>query len=295
MSGEGNSATPDWASWKGTARLEDLFEQLGTYAAGASDGLLWRGQSRKSWGISSSLWRSLSPPDESTMRAQEQKQLEVVRKWRLAHNALPSSSEQQVLAVLQHHGAPTRFLDVTSDPLVALWFACDDAEGEDGVVFGFSQAWLKVLMAGDDPLAGGAASWGDVRNSFSFRYESRLTESSETRLPFIVDPENRNDRVRAQGGMFLAWAVAEGGCATYGGLSRSAVEIVDMSPADGERHRSVLKVAVAVVPGILKSRARRMLADSFGVTEARIFPDVQGLADHLRGADDLSQPTGGLS
>lgn len=43
------------------------------------------------------------------------------------------------LVMMQHYGFPTRLLDVTSNPLVALYFSCVDRHGhmnpsEDGVV-----------------------------------------------------------------------------------------------------------------------------------------------------------------
>ncbi|WP_242335283.1 FRG domain-containing protein [Limosilactobacillus urinaemulieris] len=42
------------------------------------------------------------------------------------------------LTIMQHHQLPTRLLDVTKNPLIALFFACLDSEDNDGCVYIFS-------------------------------------------------------------------------------------------------------------------------------------------------------------
>ena len=54
----------------------------------------------------------------------------------LSHvNHLPRN-DWEMLALGQHHGLPTRFMDWTTNPLVALYFACRNAKAEtDSVVY----------------------------------------------------------------------------------------------------------------------------------------------------------------
>ena len=51
----------------------------------------------------------------------------------------PQVPELQRMAVLQHHGTATRLLDVTTDPMIALWFAWRERRRQE-MVF-----WLAGL------------------------------------------------------------------------------------------------------------------------------------------------------
>lgn len=52
-------------------------------------------------------------------------------------------SELEVLAQLQHQGAATGLIDFSTEPLVALWFACSGHPTEDGAVYLLSRADVR--------------------------------------------------------------------------------------------------------------------------------------------------------
>ncbi len=51
------------------------------------------------------------------------------------------------LALMQHYGMPTRLMDVTENPLVALYFACISNPDMDGEVFAFASGYGAQLYS----------------------------------------------------------------------------------------------------------------------------------------------------
>lgn len=80
----------------------------------------------------------------------------------------------------QHHGVPTRLLDWTCDPLVALWFAVNSEDEEDGYIYTYNVSKQETLY--------------DLRKTFnneisSEEWEKHVIESifSGTIFPSVVN------------------------------------------------------------------------------------------------------------
>lgn len=99
----------------------------------------FRGQACSEWGLTSSLYRLLDATDnlgvdsESEMADAERG---VISAARSPHIGIGRGvSPLELLAVLQHHGVPTRLIDMSTDWRVALYFACNELDSEDGRLF----------------------------------------------------------------------------------------------------------------------------------------------------------------
>jgi hypothetical protein len=103
------------------------------------------------------------------------------------------------LALLRHHGAPTRLLDFTRSFYVACWFAIENADG-DAAIWAVDRARLRrrapqLLRRGGEagPLPG--ASWDVAREALSRRdLPAGVVE---------VEPFQLDERLAAQQGVFL--------------------------------------------------------------------------------------------
>lgn len=256
----------------------------------ASREMVWRGARRAEWGLMSSLYRTLlrlrgEPPQEEDLNRAEDRTLFLARKdWRF-----DDRPALEVLAHLQHYGAPTRLLDVSMNPLIALWFAGQERpedDDADGRVFAFVTNSRPVAL---NPRWGGRylrwhrwtdddarrkQHWGTGRRRRVWRPPAWFERISAQNAAFLLDgapidaapgePERRDyvpvEQLKRVSSLNLRLARIAGD-----DLPPEAAPVFTM------------RIAAEAKDGIREQLERRM-----GYRASSIYPDISGLAEHLQ-------------
>ena len=260
-------------------------------------GWAFRGQSNARHGLASSIERAAKrvSVELKWIRASEDYVLEEFQ--RRAHHYMtdlpPRSATLEWLALLQHHGAPTRLLDFTESFYIAAFFACEFANG-DAAIWAINAPALRVALARkagidtDDPAV--ATALFETR-AVEFCEQAFRSESPDA-LAVPVRPWTLNQRISLQQGLFLCpldlTRPFEENLATTLSQPRDvfrklpSLSISNRSTSSQLSALSKYRVVKFVIP---KDRIMRVQNDLelMNVSATTLFPGLDGFARSLHG------------
>lgn len=220
----------------------------------------FRGQADANWSLRSTLSRQIdvSGVCEEAWPLQEERIRRIFeRKCHLYMDNPPQDDELEWLALMQHHGAPTRLLDFTWSPFVAAFFALEHATN-DAAVWAINGPLLWAVNS-RRKIGRRHIVDADPRDIDIFR---KLFLPNEHAFIWQGDPFRMPKRVIAQSGTFLV----------SGHLGLSIEEIIDRYPGKGE-----LLIKFVFDTASVREEAMATLY-SMNITQATLFPGLDGLA-----------------
>lgn len=200
--------------------------------------LYFRGEKKHGWQPKSSIFR------EGLSDVEDKMLIDLLARRPQEMNIADSALEQ--LQIAQHYGLKTRLFDVTKNPLVALFFACrkdEQYDSENGSlhIFAVPKSLIKSfnsdtisVVANFTKLSPSDKNWLLSREGlhpqrpFSIQYNfdaimARLYQKIREEKPhfderidmkdlygvFVVEPQQKDERIRAQSSAFLVSAFRE--------------------------------------------------------------------------------------
>jgi hypothetical protein len=320
---ESNWVDPKWlnSGWGYRAKsVDDLLRaitRIGSLRAGRK--YVWRGVVDARWRIRPSIVVDLLKASEKETHTTEleisRREAALVREarsWGIGLELGPASNDLQLLAYLQHHGVPTRLLDVTTNPITALWFACERqvtrANGRaSGALFAFDVTDLPVYYTVDPIIK---TTVGSTMDPQGWPLRNALRLSAEERRPFLLLPSMPDLRMRAQEGLFIAGSapVADDNFHGMDGIPFAAnaapglKEWEKLFDANQRKRGSLTQVpfcAIVISPEI-KKLVLPHLQGTYNRSHRALFPDVAGFKDaviaghiDLTPSADMEDPNGG--
>lgn len=229
---------------------------------GELDGWAFRGQQDGRWPLLSSLSRYLNAfvPDKSTWQIREERAIRIFRRkaHNFLHNASALSDDLRCLALMQHHGAPTRLLDFTKSPFVAAFFALERATS-DAVVYALN---TPVLWT-----AAPRSARGLTRDSIDRRKTGNFQDyflQNKFQILWTGEPEEMDERLVAQSGTLVVPGV----------LDASLDDILMEYPDATDLIKKI------ILHRRIRSDAMKALY-RMNITNATLFPGLDGLAESI--------------
>lgn len=208
---------------------------------------------------------------------------------------LNEKSALEKLVKMQHYGLPTRLLDITSNPLVALYFACSSKTKKDGKVISFRipNSYIKYYDSDTVSILSNISKRPEnfnIKNITNLKIaefnsdenvQYLLHEIREEKSYFqpIINPEDlekvvavkvkqSNNRIIKQSGAFLIFGI---------NIEKKNPATV---PIDWIVNSSKEKIDFTIRKDDKKIILKEL--DTLGINEATLFPELDNQARYLK-------------
>lgn len=156
--------------------------------------IAYRGQSDANWKLEPSILRLINVDEISKQKAsyyEVQTVYEFTSKFEYnqGRNSVRDADPISLYFEMQHYSCPTRLLDWSSSPYIALYFAVNDSFETDGAIYSFSPNIYHKYMS-------------NLYEDFASINHLNVLKHSKYEVLQLVFSTNQNERVARQKGIF---------------------------------------------------------------------------------------------
>lgn len=260
------------SSWNEFLKWFAPFKQAGCF----------RGQANSKWHLFPSFYRKVhqrwshgTSVTVDSLNPEENEQRVFRDFQRAAHhhysNLPPPGEVVDWFTIMQHHGAPTRMLDWTRSPYVALYFAMqEDNDAKKAALWAIDLDWLRQrsyeLLCNQDPRCPG----GEHPDVFRSYINEIFFRQNNPHVIISASPARNNERMQIQQGEML--------CALQHRPSFPEILLGMLVRPEPVRHRQVVSKVSVKRESRFKflEELRRM-----NIHEASLFPGLDGFTRSL--------------
>lgn len=234
------------------------------YRKDAGHTLWFRGCGISSYPLKPSLYRNKKTKNIRHLVETEYKILTRFKQRSIPFHSISLENDWDTLFLMQHYGIPTRLLDWTESPFIALYFSLMSARRNS---FAHKSAvWIL------DPIAWNSYVLGDQETEILSTSDSEIMrykpQKKYEQMPDNVIPlygAHNSQRIVAQRGVFVIFG------SDTTSMRRQFIK-------NGFPLNCLIKIIFdrSVLPKVLDS-----ILES-GITESVVFPDLEGLAQEIR-------------
>lgn len=233
---------------------------------------LYRGQADSSWPLKSSLERVIgnSWSAEKAQRFEDYALQQFRSKFHLYdHENSHPTSKLAWLSVMQHYGVPTRLLDFTESPYIALYFALESYThhlGRDIALFALD--YTAILQKSIEHIQAKDSGFKETRATV-FERQDEIFDTVVDRFSYdiawIAEPQVLNARLDRQGGSFL-----------LSGNRSLQIESILALPLYADAQPKKFVIPASLVSGVFA------LLRKMNITSKSLYGDLEGLARSIR-------------
>ena len=233
---------------------------------------IYRGQANSNWGLESSLERVVGVKwNSKSAQVFEEFSLECFQsKFHLydTENCSPNS-KLAWLAVMQHYGTPTRLVDFSESPYVALYFALEALNHASKASFSlFMIDYRGILEKSIEHIKSVDRDFKETRQTIQGKQDEifeRIVDRFSYDIAWITEPTILNARIDRQSGSFL-----------LSGNRGKKIEEVLSSKLYTDVDMQKLEIPCEFAPGVYA------LLRKMNVTSKSLYGDLDGLAKSIR-------------